>query len=225
MLASAVKGSKGKGKGPGARNRPVRRPSPPAGLVGPNLEVPLNKDGPGARGGQHSFRLMPPACMSVAVREWRSSRPWRRKPSATGSLCRIAWACLQVDQLLRAGQSAPQDQATGWWQVGELRGCDNYFRVLRCLVVDVRSADRASGHIQALQRCFAQGPKRVSCVWIAAGVGARTHQLPGTPFESGGAAKKGSRCFGAEVAAATSTPCEVPELVQKFSKEKLVASS
>ena len=70
----------------------------------------------------------------------------------------MAWACLQVYQLLRAGQSAPQDQATGWWQVGKLRGCDNYFRVLRCLVVDVRSADRASGHIQALQPCFAQGP-------------------------------------------------------------------
>ena len=61
MLASAVKGSKG--MGPGARNRPVQRPSPPAGLVGPNLEVPLNKDGPGARGGQHSFELLPPACM------------------------------------------------------------------------------------------------------------------------------------------------------------------
>ena len=56
---------------------------------------------------------------------------------------------------------------------------------------------------------------------IAAGSGARAHHFPGTPFEPGGAAKRGRQTphwVGPLV-----TLHEVPELVDKFAKEKLVA--
>ena len=77
----------------------------------------------------------------------------------------------------------------------------------RCLLVDVRGDDHASGHIQAFSArfahcCFGLGwtgcleGVRVSHLSTAPGRGARAHQFPGTPFEPGGAAQRGSGCSG-----------------------------
>ena len=133
----------------------------------------------------------------------------------------MAWhlASVQVDELLRAGQPPPQDQATG----GKLRGCEDCFKTLRCLVVDVRSADRASGHIKAFQRiCGSTCP-------VSPSLQGSVHEP--TSFQApllnrAGAPREGARKLQTpHRVGPLVTACEVPELVAKFSKEKLVAGS
>ena len=90
-------------------------------------------------------------------------------------------------------RSGPGHRLVASWQSSRMRQLLQSFEVFGGGRAVGRSCLRPYPGIAAV---FRAGSACESCLWIAAGVGARTHQLPGTPFESGGAAKKGSRCFG-----------------------------
>ena len=135
--------------------------------------------------------------------------------------CHVAWhlASMQVYELLRAEQPPPQDQATG----GKLRGCEDCFKTLRCLVVDVRSADRASGHIKAFQRiCGSTRPVSPS---LQGSVHEPTSFQAPLLNHAGAPRERARKLQTPHRVGPLVTSCEVPKLVAKFSKEKLVAGS